>query len=130
MEDTPRDQESSSSHVKQRWLAAAAYLGPGFLLGLLSKHRSEHLNWHIRQGFTLFFVEAVGIALIIILDHTIGRIPLLGFLVMLLLQLVAFVVFLVLSILGFVKALAGEHFQIPVLDEYALRVPLHEEEPR
>ena len=55
-----------------------------------------------------------------------GRIPILGFLVIILLQLAAFVCFLVVSILGFVKGLAGERFHLPVLDEYAEKVPLSE----
>ena len=41
-----------------------------------------------------------------------------------LLQLAAFVAALILSVLGFVKSLAGEEFRIPVLDEYAQKVPL------
>jgi len=124
MEDTPQTPQESARH---RWLGALAYVGPGFLLGLLSKHRSERLSWHVRQGFALFFVEMVVVAILVILDQTIGRIPVLGFLVQILVQLVAFVLFLVLSIVGFVKALAGEEVHFPGLEEFAERVPLHEE---
>ena len=71
----------------------------------------------------LFFVEMVAIALIVILEGTVGRIRFLGFVIVLLAQLVVFVSALVLSVLGFVKALAGERFGFPILEEYAARVP-------
>jgi uncharacterized membrane protein len=112
--------------VRERWLAAVAYLGPGCLIALFARAKTPYLVWHAQQGFVLFFLEAVVLALLIILDHTIGRIPILGFLVIILLELVCFVVFLVLSILGFVKGLAGEWFRLPVLDEYAEKIPIHD----
>ena len=124
MEDTPQTHQESARH---RWLGAVSYVGPGFLFGLLSKTRSELLSWHVRQGFALFFVEMVVLAILVILDQTIGRIPILGFLVQILVHLAAFVIFLVLSIVGFVKALAGEEVRFPGLEEFAERVPLHDD---
>lgn len=110
--------------IRQRWLAAVCYLGPGWLAPVLLKGQGAFLRWHVQQGFALFFAEVVAVALLIILDSTLGRIPLLGVLIILLLQLGAFVAALVISVLGFVKALAGEPFRIPILDEYAERVPI------
>lgn len=121
MDDTPQTSQESARH---RWLGAVAYVGPGFLFGLFAKERTELLGWHVRQGFALFFVEMVVLAIVIILDQTIGRIPILGFLVQIVVQLVAFVGFLVLSIIGFVKGLAGEAIHFPGLEELAERVPL------
>jgi len=112
--------------VRERWLSAVAYLGPGCLVAMFSRGKTPFVVWHAQQGFALFFVEAVVLALLIILDNTIGRIPILGFLVIMLLELVSFVVFLVMAILGFVKALAGEWLRMPVLDEYAEKIPIHE----
>jgi uncharacterized membrane protein len=118
--------DRSTLSVRERWLAAVAYLGPGCLVTMFTRHRTPYLKWHAQQGFALFFLEAAVVALLIILDNTIGRIPILGLVVIILTQLAAFVIFLVLSILGFVKALAGESFRIPVLDDYAEKVPLHD----
>lgn len=122
------DELPDRSHltVRERWLAAVAYLGPGCLVTMFARQRTPYLTWHAQQGFALFFLEAAVLILLIILDNTIGRIPILGLVITILIQLAAFVVFLVLSILGFVKALAGETFRIPVLDDYAEKVPLHD----
>ena len=110
--------------VRDRWLAAIGYLGPFCLLPMLTPGKSAFLRWHAQQAFVLFFIEAVVLTLILIVDSTVGRIPVLGFLISILLQLAAFVVFLILSILGFVKGLAGEDFRLPVLEDYADRVPV------
>lgn len=118
-------QGEAPSEIRQRWLAAVCYLGPGWLAPILLKGEGAFLRWHAQQGFALFFTEVVAVALLIILDSTLGRIPFLGILVILLLQLGAFVAALVISVMGFVKALAGEEFRIPVLDEYAEKVPIH-----
>jgi uncharacterized membrane protein len=116
--------EAHTLEARDRWLAAVCYLGPGWLAPILMRGSGEFLRWHVRQGFALFFAEAIGVALLIILESTLGRIPVLGVLVILILQLALFVACLILSVLGFVKALAGEHFRIPILDEYAERVPI------
>jgi len=57
-------------------------------------------------------------------DGTIGRIPVLGFLVVILLRLAFFLAALALSILGFTKAMFGEEWRIPYLDDLADRVPI------
>lgn len=124
--DHPTSAEAEEHmQIRERWLAAVCYLGPGWLAPLILKGHGSFLRWHVQQGFALFFTEVVAVALLIILDSTLGRIPLLGVLVILLLQLGAFVAALVISVMGFVKALAGEAFRIPVLDEYAEKVPIH-----
>jgi uncharacterized membrane protein len=113
----------SVGETKQRWLAAIAYLGPVSLFSLSRKNKSAFLTQHARQAFALFLVEAAVICFLLIISNTVGRIPVLGFLVEILLELAAFAGFLVLSILGFVKALAGESFRIPVLEDYAEKIP-------
>jgi uncharacterized membrane protein len=113
--------------VRERWMSAICYLGPGWIFPVFRREGGAFLGWHIRQGFALFFLEAIVVALLIIIDETLAKMPLLGWLFLVLsvlLQLGAFVGALVLSVLGFVKALAGEDFRIPVLDEYAEKVPL------
>jgi uncharacterized membrane protein len=124
-DETEQQDASPEIAPDERWGAAACYLGPGWLFAALRTRRTDYVLWHLRQGFALFFVEMAMIAAVIILDQTLGRIPILGFLLMILVQLACFMVALILSVLGFVKGIAGEPFRIPVLDEYAEHVPFH-----
>ncbi|HEX9639935.1 MAG TPA: hypothetical protein VGB13_01330 [Candidatus Krumholzibacteria bacterium] len=113
--------------ARERWLSAICYVGPGWIFPVFRREGGAFLGWHVRQGFALFFLEAIVVALLIIIDETLAKMPLLGWLFLVLsvlLQLGAFVGALTLSVLGFVKALAGEEFRIPVLDEYAEKIPL------
>ena len=115
-----------STTPRERWVSAAAYLGPGFLIPHFVPPHTDYTRWHAAQGFVLFFCEALALAGVVVLDATLGKIPWLGLLVMILVQGAGFVVFLVLSVLGIVKSLAGERFEIPFLDRFAhrLRDPL------
>jgi len=124
---TISDGESDTASVVQRWLAAMCYVGPLWFIPVLRREKGAFIGWHMRQGFALFFAEVVVITLLWIVDNTLARIPILGwvfFIVSILLQLAAFVGALILSVLGFIKSLAGEPFHIPVLEEYADKVPL------
>ncbi len=115
---------SAPPRARERWLAALAYLGPGFLLSLWVAPRSRFQRWHAAQGFVVFFAEALTLAGLVVLDATVGRIPWLGLLVMLLAELGALVGFVILSALGVVKSLAGEWVHLPLLERWARRVPV------
>jgi uncharacterized Tic20 family protein len=74
--------------------------------------------------FALLFVEVVGVCFIWIIDASLGKLPLLGFLLVIILRLCFFLFALIVSVLGFTKALFGEDWRIPYLDELADRVPV------
>ena len=112
-------------YANDRWLGAVCYLSFLCFVPIVSRPRSEFLARHCRQGFALFFAEVVVFLVLAIIDRTIGRIPILGLLVSILLNLVFFLVCLMLSVIGFVKALSGEEWRMPFLDELADRVPIH-----
>lgn len=116
--------------ARERWLAALAYAGPLVLWVFWRDTGHPFLRWHLRQGFALFFVEVVLLALVLLLDHTVGQIPILGWLLMLLVRLAGFLAVLTASVVGFVKALAGEDLRLPWLAEQAERVPLPDVEDR
>ena len=122
-----RESSPSERHSRERWLSAIAYLGPVALYSMTRKGKTSFLRRHCQQAFTLFLAEAAIVLFLLIVSNTVGRIPILGFLLEIALELVAFVAFLVLSLLGFVRALAGEEFRLPVLDEYADRIPVSED---
>jgi uncharacterized membrane protein len=110
--------------IRDRWLAAVCYLSLLVFVPILSKHKSEFLARHCRQGFSLLFAEVVALLLLLAIDASIGRIPILGLIISILLNLVIFLIFLMLSIIGFIKALSGEEWRLPVLDDFAQRVPI------
>jgi len=111
--------------VRDRWLGALCYLSVLVFVPLLSSTKSEFLARHSRQGFALLFIEVVGVFFIWIVDVTLGRLPLLGFLLVIALRLVFFLVVLSMSVLGFTKAIFGEDWRLPYLDELADRIPVH-----
>ena len=115
----------NSISIRDRWLGALCYLSFLVLIPMLSKPKDEWLARHCRQGFALLFAEVVGAVFIWIIDSTLGELPLLGFLVVIALRLVFFLVALSVSVLGFIKALFGEKWRIPYLDELADKIPIH-----
>ena len=110
--------------ARDRWFGAICYLPLLVFLPMLVKERSRFLTRHCRQGFALLFAEVVGVAFILIIDATLGRVPVLGFILVIVLRLVFFLAALSISVLGFIKALFGEEWRIPFLDELADRVPV------
>jgi uncharacterized membrane protein len=112
---------------RTRWLAACAYL---FVLSIFvlyeAKQRpeDEYLRFHARQGFAIFFVEFALVVVSTILDHSVGRIDTLGVVVMVTYNLCTGLLGVGVSVMGFVNALLGERWTLPVLGDYAKRVPL------
>jgi uncharacterized membrane protein len=114
--------------IRDRWLGAVCYLSVLVFVPLLSSTKSEFLARHSRQGFALLFIEVVGVFFILIVDMTLGRLPLLGFLLVITLRLVFFLFVLSMSVMGFTKAIFGENWRLPYLDELADRIPVHASE--
>ena len=115
---------SSEISTRDRWLGAACYGSVLVIVAILAKNRSKFLARHCRQGFALLFAEIVGVAFIMIIDVTLGQLPVLGFILVIALRLVFFLAVLSVSVLGFTKALFGVEWRIPYLDELADRVPV------
>ncbi len=111
--------------VRDRWLGAICYLSLLVLVPILMRERSEFLARHCRQGFALLFAEVVVGLLVWVLESAFHLVPVLGVLVSLVLHLAYWLLFIGLSVLGFVKALSGEDFDVPGLEDLARRVPVH-----
>ena len=111
-----------------RWLAAASYVSVAcmFVLYEVRQHRrdDDFVRFHVRQGFVLCFVETVLLVLSWILGATVGIIPYLGIFFMAAYRLSFGLLAVALSVWGFVEALGGERWELPVLGQYADRVPL------
>jgi uncharacterized membrane protein len=107
----------------ERWYAAIGYLFVLCFLSLSKGKESDFVRFHSRQAFLLFVAECVGLLVLVLVDQTIGRIPFLGFLIMVLLQTAVYLSALFFSVTGFVKALFGERWVMPVLGIHGERVP-------
>ncbi len=111
--------------INDRWLSAICYASFFVCIPILTvKDKSEFLAGHCRQGFALFFAEVVLYIILNIFDGTIGRLPIIGLLLTIVLHLAAMLACLALSVIGFVKALSGEKCRLPVIDDFADRIPI------
>jgi uncharacterized membrane protein len=110
-----------------RWLAAMAY---AFVLSVFviyearRRPRDDYVRYHARQGFVLFFVEFVLLVVTMILNHTIGKLDVIGFVIMTTWNLVLGLLAVGISTMGFMYGLSGERWRMPILGQYANRVPL------
>ena len=112
--------------IRDRWLGALCYLSVLVLVPMVTTPKSDFVVRHCRQGFALLFFEVVGVFFIWIIDTTLGRLPLLGFLVVITLRLVFFLFVLSTSVLGFTKAIFGETWRLPYLDDLADKIPVNQ----
>ena len=111
--------------VRERWLSAICYVPLLVFVAMMAGGRTPFIARHCRQGFALLLAEFVGLVFVMIIEGTLGLVPVLGFILVILLNLVFWLAVLVLSVLGFTKAMFGEDWRIPYLDELADRVPVH-----
>jgi len=108
----------------ERWVAAIGYLFFMCFFALWKGKDSSFVRFHARQAFLLFLSEVVAFVLLVIIDKTIGRLPFLGLLIVILLQIGVYLIALMLSVMGFVKALFGERWEMPFFGPYTEKVPL------
>ena len=108
---------------RSRWTAALSYVAFLCFFSLWKYKHDDYVRYHARQGFLLLLAECVAIVTIVVLELTIGRVRFIGFVVVLMLQLVTGLGGLTLSVVGFVKALFGEYWHMPLIGEYADKVP-------
>ena len=108
----------------ERWYAAIGYLSFLSLFSLWKGRESDYIRFHARQAFLLFIGECVSFLGIVIIDQTLGRLPFLGLLIVILLQVAVYFTALFLSVMGFVKALFGERWVMPFIGTYSHKVPL------
>lgn len=112
-------QEIASGKV----LAAVAYLPALCFVGLFSAPDNRYVGFHARQGFLLFLVEVMAWIAVAVFEGSIGRIPVLGFLVGAIVRFIFGIGFLGLTVYGVVKGATGEMARIPVLGDAIEKVP-------
>ena len=116
---------TTTPSIRDRWLGSVCYLSLLVIIPILVRRRGSFLAGHCRQGFSLVFAQIVIGLLVWIIESAFSPVPVLGVLVGLVLHLAYWLLFLGLSVIGFVKALSGEDFSVPGLEDLASRVPIH-----
>jgi len=96
-------------------LGLLAYLGPGALATYWWGAQDPFLRFHARQGLGLLLVEGAWLSVWIFLGQTLGRIPFLGILIMVLVGLAAIGTTITWSAIGVVRVLAREKSELPIL---------------
>lgn len=89
-------------------IAALSYLWVLCLVPLLVKRDSKFAQAHAKQGVVLFIIELIG--------SLIFWIPVFGWLL--------WVIVVIVALVGFIKALQGEYWEIPVVKEIAAKINL------
>jgi uncharacterized membrane protein len=106
-----------------RWSAAIAYLFilcwiPYFLRG-----QQPFPLFHAKQGILLFLLEICCGILLWILEVTIGRIPFLGLVMLIVARLAIYLPILGLVVLGFTRAISGEKLPLPWIGSFEVNIP-------
>ncbi|MFH1755126.1 MAG: hypothetical protein ABIA59_05430 [Candidatus Latescibacterota bacterium] len=120
---TPPDYESVYLADHERWYAAIGYLFFLCFFSLWKGKDSDFVRFHSRQAFALFVAECAAFLALMIIDKTIGRLPFLGLLIVIIAQLIAYIAAMFLAVTGFVKALFGERWEMPFLGAHAEKLP-------
>ena len=121
--DPPSDGISREEIENGRVLAAVAYLPALCFIGLLGAPENRYVGFHARQGLLLFLVEIVACVALAIYDASLGRIPLLGFLIGAVVRFVLGFGLLGATVYGFLKGATGEMARIPYLGDAIGKVP-------
>ncbi len=112
-----------------RWIAAIGYIAFVCFLSLWYAKKDPFIRAHASQAVLLFVAECAALAVAVILGSTIGRIKIVGLIIVGLFDLVAALAALSLSLAGFLKALYGDDWKKPFFGHYRERIPgLHEQE--
>lgn len=126
-EATGAPERAAEPSDTSRWLAALAYAFVAAAFVIYEARRrppDEYLRFHARQGFVLFFAEFAMLVVSMILNATIGKIDVVGFVVTVTWNLCWGLGAVGISVMGFMYALSGERWTLPVLGKHAHRVPL------
>ena len=123
MQDLHDEPEGRTPDSGDSWLAALSYLPVIGLIPYFLVPTRDYVAYHARQGLVLLVVEVAGGLTLWIVDSTLGRIPFLGMLIVILMRLAFYLPVLGLAVLGFAKALTGERSPLPWIGEWGEKVP-------
>lgn len=93
---------------KNKVIAAIGYIWILCLVPLFLKKGSPYCQFHAKQGLVLFIIEIIG--------WIIFWIPVIGWLL--------FIMVLLLAVMGFVNALQGNFWKMPIIGDLAEKINL------
>ncbi len=109
MEEKKEVKKLASTDSDSNLMAALSYVWILSVVMLIVKKDDEFVKFHAKQGTVLFVVSVLGMVLspfILFLGPLIG------------------VIVVVLEIIGFIKALSGEWFKVPVVGDLAEKIKI------
>jgi uncharacterized membrane protein len=92
-------------------LAAISYIGILSVVVLLLAKKSPFAQEHAKQGVVLFVVELV--------VYVLGLLPLIGWFII---GPIGSLICLIVSVVGFIKAIQGEFWEIPLIGSFRSKV--------
>jgi uncharacterized membrane protein len=105
--------EKETKKQDENIMSAIGYIWLLFLIPLLLKKNSEFCQHHAKQGMLLFVFS---LAVMIL-----GGVPVLGWLII---TPIGWIIILILTVVGFVNALSGKKWDMPVLGKWAKKIDL------
>lgn len=112
-----------SPEAGERWSAAIAYASVLCLIPYFFQGDRPFPLYHAKQGILLFLLEILSALFLWILESTVGRIPFLGLVLLILVRIALFLPLLGLVVLGFTRALSGEKLPLPWIGHFEEKVP-------
>jgi len=94
-------------------ISAIGYIWLLFLIPLFLKKDSQYCQFHAKQGMVLFIFS--------LLVMILGGVPVVGWLIIMPLGWLAIII---LTLLGFVNALQGKQWKMPILGKWAKKINL------
>jgi len=98
------EKKPTSTNSDSNLMAALSYVWILSVVMLIIKKDDEFVKFHARQGLILFIVSFIGV------------IPVIGWFIWL--------IVVVFEIIGFIKALSGERYKVPVVGDIAEKINL------
>ncbi len=98
------EKKPTSTNSDSNLMAALSYVWILSVVMLIIKKDDEFVKFHARQGLILFIASFIGV------------IPVIGWFIWL--------IVVVFEIIGFIKALSGERYKVPVVGDIAEKINL------
>ncbi len=128
-EKPPETTEAPTADAKEieegKTYAAIGYISILFLVPLLAAKDNVFAQFHAKQAMVLTTGTIIAFVILWVMWFMFSFIPVVGWAICVILYLVVMAVcigWLVLAIIGFVKALQGEYWKIPLVADLAERV--------
>lgn len=109
MSEEKKEKQTSDANI----ISAIGYIWLLFLVPLLLKKDSAYCQFHAKQGMVLFIFS--------LLVMILGGVPVIGWLII---MPIGWLIIIIFTLVGFVSALQGKQWVMPVLGKFAAKINL------